>query len=96
MDRTLVERAIQGLVRACYVEADRSRRWNANMRVLPIDLPGTSNATSTVADHLEIRSAGSLSLPGWPNSENDRCRAPVVRRDSQDVTAGAEDGFDGA
>ena len=38
------------LVRACYVEADRGRRWNANMRVLPIDLPGSSDETSTVAD----------------------------------------------
>jgi len=26
MDRTLVERAIQGLVRACYVEADQRER----------------------------------------------------------------------
>jgi RNA polymerase sigma-70 factor (ECF subfamily) len=38
------------LVRACYVEAERSRRWNANMRVLPIDIPETSDPTSTVAD----------------------------------------------
>ena len=38
------------LVRACYVEADRSRRSNANMRVLPIDMAGTSDLTSTVLD----------------------------------------------
>ena len=38
------------LVRACYVEADRSRRSNANMRVLPIDMAGTSDPTSTVLD----------------------------------------------
>ena len=38
------------LVRACYVEADRSRRWNANIRVLPIDMAGTSDPTSSVAD----------------------------------------------
>jgi len=38
------------LVRACYLEADRSRRWNANLRVLPIDLPSTSDPMSTVAD----------------------------------------------
>jgi RNA polymerase sigma-70 factor (ECF subfamily) len=38
------------LVRACYVEADRSRRWNANMRVLPIDIPETSDPTSSVVD----------------------------------------------
>jgi len=38
------------LVRACYVEADRSRRSNANMRVLPIDMPGASDPVSTVVD----------------------------------------------
>ena len=38
------------LVRACYAEADRGRRWNANMRVLPIDVGGLSDATSTVVD----------------------------------------------
>ena len=37
------------LVRACYAEAGRGRRWNANMRVLPIDIP-TSDPTSSVAD----------------------------------------------
>jgi RNA polymerase sigma-70 factor (ECF subfamily) len=38
------------LVRACYAEADRGRRWNANMRVLPIDVGGQSDVTSTVVD----------------------------------------------
>ena len=38
------------LVRACYVEADRGRRWSANMRVLPIDIPETSDPASTVVD----------------------------------------------
>jgi len=38
------------LVRACYVEADRGRRWTANMRVLPIDVAEPSDAMSTVAD----------------------------------------------
>jgi len=38
------------LVRACYVEAERGRRWNATMRVLPIEIPETSDPTSTVAD----------------------------------------------
>jgi DNA-directed RNA polymerase specialized sigma24 family protein len=33
------------LVRACYVEADRSRRWNANMRVLPIDIPEPTSSS---------------------------------------------------
>jgi RNA polymerase sigma-70 factor (ECF subfamily) len=42
------------LVRACYVEADRSRRWNANIRVLPIDVAGTSDPTSSVADRDRI------------------------------------------
>jgi RNA polymerase sigma-70 factor (ECF subfamily) len=37
------------LVRACYAEAGRGRRWKANMRVLPIDIP-TSDPTSSVAD----------------------------------------------
>ena len=31
------------LVRACYAEAARGRRWNANMRVLPIDSAVTSD-----------------------------------------------------
>ena len=38
------------LVRACYAEADRGRRWNAQMRVLPIDLAGMSDTTSAVVD----------------------------------------------
>ncbi len=38
------------LVRACYVEADRGRRWTANMRVLPIDVAEPSDPMSTVAD----------------------------------------------
>ena len=36
------------LVRACYVEADRGRRSNVHLLVLPIDMPGTSDPTSTV------------------------------------------------
>jgi RNA polymerase sigma-70 factor, ECF subfamily len=38
------------LVRACYLEADRSHRWNAHMRILPIDVPTSSDEMSTVAD----------------------------------------------
>ena len=38
------------LVRACYLEADRGRRSNAHLRVLPIDMAGASDATSTVID----------------------------------------------
>jgi len=38
------------LVRECYLEADRARRSNAHVRVLPIDMAGTSDPTSTVVD----------------------------------------------
>ena len=38
------------LVRTCYAEAGRSRRWNTTMRVLPIDSPATSDPMSSVAD----------------------------------------------
>ena len=38
------------LVRACYLEANRDRRWTTNMRVLPVDVPATSDPTSVVAD----------------------------------------------
>jgi RNA polymerase sigma-70 factor (ECF subfamily) len=38
------------LVGACYVEAERNRRWSAHMRVLPIDVPTASDDVSTVAD----------------------------------------------
>ena len=38
------------LIRACYLEANRDRRWTTNMRVLPVDAPGMSDPTSVVAD----------------------------------------------
>ena len=38
------------LVRACYAEAGRNRRWNARLRVLPIDTPSPSDPMATVAD----------------------------------------------
>ena len=38
------------LVRECYLEADRGRRSTDHMRVLPIDLAGTSDPTSAVVD----------------------------------------------
>jgi RNA polymerase sigma factor (sigma-70 family) len=38
------------LVRECYLEADRARRSNAHVRVLPIDIAGMSDPTSTVVD----------------------------------------------
>lgn len=38
------------LVRSCYAEAARSRRWTARLRVLPIDTPSPSDPMATVAD----------------------------------------------
>ncbi len=38
------------LVRACYLEANRNRRWTTNMRVLPVDDAATSDPISVVAD----------------------------------------------
>jgi RNA polymerase sigma-70 factor, ECF subfamily len=38
------------LVRACYAEADRSRRWTSRMRVLPVDAPMPSDEMATVAE----------------------------------------------
>ena len=38
------------LVRACYAEASRNRRWSARLRVLPIDTPAPSDPMATVAD----------------------------------------------
>lgn len=38
------------LIRACYDEADRGRRWSANIRALPVDGPATADATEAVAD----------------------------------------------
>ena len=45
------------LVRACYAEADRGRRWNAQMRVLPIDLAGMSDTTSAAVDRDRLAGA---------------------------------------
>lgn len=38
------------LIRACYDEADRGRRWSTNIRALPADGPATADATDAVAD----------------------------------------------
>ena len=38
------------LVRACYAEASRNRRWSARLRGLPIDTPAPSDPMATVAD----------------------------------------------
>jgi RNA polymerase sigma-70 factor, ECF subfamily len=42
------------LVRACYAEGRRTRRWAPNVRVLPLQLPGRENMSSVVdRDQLE-------------------------------------------
>ena len=42
------------LVRACYAEADRGRRWNARIRLVSIDPAATDDDLSTVADRDRI------------------------------------------
>ena len=42
------------LVHACYDEAQRSRQWTANVRVLPIDGPASPDDASTVVDRDEL------------------------------------------
>ena len=42
------------LIRACYLEANRERRWTTNMRVLPVDVPEGSDPTSAIADRDRI------------------------------------------
>ena len=42
------------LVRACYAEARRTRRWSPNLHVLPIESPGAESMSSVVdRDQLE-------------------------------------------
>ena len=45
------------LVHACYDEVQRSRRWSANVRVLPIDGPTTPDETAAVAVRDELERA---------------------------------------
>ncbi len=45
------------LVHACYDEAQRSRQWTANVRVLPVDGPSTPDDASTVVDRDELERA---------------------------------------
>ncbi len=45
------------LVHACYDEAQRSRRWTANVRVLPVDGPETPDDASAVVDRDELERA---------------------------------------
>lgn len=42
------------LVRACYAEARRHRRWSVNMRVLPIEGPEGPDSTSAIADRDQL------------------------------------------
>jgi RNA polymerase sigma-70 factor, ECF subfamily len=45
------------LVHACYDEVQRSRRWSANVRVLPVDGPTTPDDTAAVAARDELERA---------------------------------------
>ena len=45
------------LVHACYDESQRARQWTANVRVLPIDGPTTSDGTTVIADRDELERA---------------------------------------
>jgi RNA polymerase sigma-70 factor (ECF subfamily) len=42
------------LVRACYGEAKRQRRWNAHVRELPIDGPEDPDSTMSVVDRDQL------------------------------------------
>jgi RNA polymerase sigma-70 factor (ECF subfamily) len=42
------------LVRACYAEAGRSRRWAPNLRLLPADEPAASDGLGTVLDRDQL------------------------------------------
>jgi RNA polymerase sigma-70 factor (ECF subfamily) len=45
------------LVHACYDESQRTRSWRANVTVLPIDLPGSPDDASAIADRDELERA---------------------------------------
>jgi RNA polymerase sigma-70 factor (ECF subfamily) len=42
------------LVHACYAEARRKRAWNANVRLLPVDGPVTTDDFASLADRDEV------------------------------------------
>jgi RNA polymerase sigma-70 factor (ECF subfamily) len=42
------------LVRACYAEARRTRRWAPNLRLVPADEPAAADGTSSVADRDQL------------------------------------------
>lgn len=45
------------LVRACYAEARRNRRWSTNIRELPLDGPPDGDSTLTVGDRDQLERA---------------------------------------
>jgi RNA polymerase sigma-70 factor, ECF subfamily len=45
------------LVHACYDEAQRSRQWTANVRVLPVDGPSTPDESNVIAARDELERA---------------------------------------
>jgi RNA polymerase sigma-70 factor (ECF subfamily) len=45
------------LVHACYDESQRTRSWRTSVTVLPVELPGTSDAPSMIADRDELERA---------------------------------------
>jgi RNA polymerase sigma-70 factor, ECF subfamily len=42
------------LVRACYAEAKRNRRWTDRIRAMPVDGPATSDTTGAVAERDQL------------------------------------------
>jgi RNA polymerase sigma-70 factor (ECF subfamily) len=42
------------LVRACYAEARRTRRWAPNLRLLPVDQPTATDDSNSVADRDQL------------------------------------------
>jgi RNA polymerase sigma-70 factor (ECF subfamily) len=42
------------LVRACYAEASRTRRWSPNVRLLPVDEPTSGDGLSSVVDRDQL------------------------------------------
>lgn len=45
------------LVHACYDESKRARTWTANVRVLPVDGPATTDSAARLADRDELERA---------------------------------------
>ena len=45
------------LVHACYDESQRTKSWRTTVTVLPIELPGSSDGTSTIDDRDELARA---------------------------------------